>query len=71
MNHSRAHLGTRQSVGLAILLLGLTSPPRPALAQNQKSAMAEQQPRAAEAQLATALSTVGRKDSASQSSEWR
>jgi uncharacterized protein (TIGR02246 family) len=56
MNYRIAH-GARLSLGLALLTFNPLSP-RPAQAQPQKTADAEQQLRAAETQLAAALSSV-------------
>jgi uncharacterized protein (TIGR02246 family) len=56
MNYRIAH-GARLSLGLALLMFGLLLP-HSSPAQPQKTADAEQQLRAAEAQLAAALSSV-------------
>jgi ketosteroid isomerase-like protein len=56
MNY-RIALGARLILGLALLMINPLSP-RPAQAQPQKISDAEQQLRAAETQLATALSSV-------------
>jgi uncharacterized protein (TIGR02246 family) len=57
MNYSSAHPGARLSLGLALLMFSLTLP-RPAQAQSQNDTDAERELRAAEAQLASALSSV-------------
>jgi len=56
MNYHNAH-DARLSLGLALLMFSLFSP-RPAQAQPQKTADAQLELRAAEAQLAAALSSV-------------
>lgn len=57
MNHSIAHSGARLSLGLALVMFSLMLPGR-AQAQSRHDTDAERELRAAEAQLASALSSV-------------